>query len=59
MRDNKHIRLEQFSIKKHNKMTCIIGGRCKDGVVLVGDRKVKYDNNTVEYVEKIFPSTIQ
>src|SRR5262245_49734132 len=35
-------------------MTCIIGGRCKDGVVLVGDRKVKYDDNTVEYVDKIF-----
>jgi hypothetical protein len=35
-------------------MTCIIGGRCKDGVVLVGDRKIKYDNNTVEYVDKIF-----
>ena len=53
MRKNRHIQLKQLSTKS-NRMTCIIGGKCIDGVVLVGDRKIKYNNNTVEYADKIF-----
>ena len=26
-------------LKKHRKVTCIIGGKCKDGVVLVAEKK--------------------
>lgn len=36
-------------------MTCIIGGKCKDGVVLVADRKVTdEETGQVEYREKLF-----
>jgi hypothetical protein len=35
-------------------MTCIIGSKCKDGVVLVADRKVICSTNSVESREKIF-----
>jgi hypothetical protein len=38
----------------HKKMTCIIGGKCKDGVVLVADRKVILQTGSVESREKIF-----
>lgn len=37
------------------RMTCIIGGKCKDGVVLVADKKVTDPStNTYEYMEKLF-----
>ena len=35
-------------------MTCIIGGKCSDGVVLVADRKVICYNRNVTSREKIF-----
>ena len=35
-------------------MTCIIGGKCKDGVVLVADRKVRDEEmGTVTFEEKL------
>lgn len=37
--------------KKNRKMTLIIGARCKDGVVLIGDRKVT--GGIKEYTNKI------
>ena len=36
------------------KMTCIIGRVCEDGVVLIADRKVTYDNGNVTSEDKIF-----
>ena len=41
-------------LKKHLKMTCIIGAKCKEGVVLVTDWKVISDNESVEFKKKIF-----
>ena len=35
-------------------MTCIIAGKCDDGIVLVAERKVRYDNGNVRAKEKIF-----
>jgi 20S proteasome alpha/beta subunit len=36
-------------------MTCIIGGKCKDGIVLIADRKITdEETNQVEYKEKLF-----
>ncbi|MGB7952419.1 MAG: hypothetical protein WCF23_00435 [Candidatus Nitrosopolaris sp.] len=35
-------------------MTYILGSHCSDGVVLVADRKITFDNNTVEYENKLF-----
>lgn len=36
-------------------MTCIIGGKCKDGVVLAADKNVRYpDIDAFEYEEKLF-----
>jgi len=35
-------------------MTVIFGARCIDGVVLVGDRKVMYEDGRYEYREKLF-----
>lgn len=35
-------------------MTCIIGGKCSDGVVLVADKKTKEDNGMVCFEEKLF-----
>jgi hypothetical protein len=36
------------------RMTCIIGGKCKDGVVLIADRKiVDKETERVSYAEKI------
>lgn len=36
-------------------MTCIIGGKCKDGVVLIGDKKIINEvTNQAEYEEKLF-----
>lgn len=35
-------------------MTCIIALRCDDGIVLVGDRKVRYGNGNVVSREIIF-----
>jgi len=32
-------------IKKRPKLTCVIGGKCSDGVVLVSDSKVTYDDH--------------
>jgi len=44
--------------KKNNqrrKMTCIIGGKCNDGVVLIADKKIKDPNtNSFEFREKLF-----
>jgi hypothetical protein len=31
-------------------MTCIIAGKCKDGVALVADRKITYDDHPLSYV---------
>lgn len=36
------------------KMTCIIGRVCEDGIVLIADRKVTYDNGNINSEEKIF-----
>jgi hypothetical protein len=36
-------------------LTCIIGGKCRDGVALVADRKITDEaTNQVEYKEKLF-----
>lgn len=36
-------------------MTCIIGGKCVDGVALIGDKKITDDEtHQVEYKEKLF-----
>jgi 20S proteasome alpha/beta subunit len=36
------------------RMTCIIGGKCKDGVVLVADRKIRdKEMGTVTFEEKL------
>lgn len=35
-------------------MTYILGSRCKDGVVLVADRKVTYEDGHVEWQDKLF-----
>ena len=35
-------------------MTCIVGGKCIDGVVLVADRRVIYPNDSLESRDKIF-----
>lgn len=34
-------------------MTCIIGSRCSDGVVLIADRKVSYPSRPPEYIDKL------
>ena len=41
--------------RMREKMTLIIGAKCKDGVILVSDKKI-VDNQTgeVEYKEKLF-----
>jgi hypothetical protein len=42
-------------LKKYPKMTCIIGGKCKDGVILIADRKITDgETDQVEYKEKLF-----
>ena len=35
-------------------MTYILGARCKDGVVLVADRKVTYEDGHIEWQDKLF-----
>lgn len=35
-------------------MTYILGTRCKDGVVLVADRKVTYEDGHIEWQDKLF-----
>jgi 20S proteasome alpha/beta subunit len=35
-------------------MTYILGSHCSNGVVLVADRKITFDDNTVEYENKLF-----
>jgi 20S proteasome alpha/beta subunit len=45
----------KLQVKRRSKMTCIIGGKCIDGIVLTCDRKSKdVDTDTDEYIEKIF-----
>jgi 20S proteasome alpha/beta subunit len=42
-------------LKKHRKVTCIIGGKCKNGVVLFADKKIRNPNtDALEYREKLF-----
>lgn len=42
-------------IKQIPNMTCIIGGKCTDGVALIGDKKITDEKtNQVEYKEKLF-----
>lgn len=43
-----------MGVKKVPQMTCIIGGKCTDGVALVADRKIIYGNGNVRSKEKIF-----
>jgi Proteasome subunit len=40
-------------VKKYPKMTCVIGGKCTDGVVLIADKKISYYDQPSEYREKI------
>lgn len=42
----------RLTIKK--PMTYILGARCKDGVVLVADRKVTYEDGHIEWQDKLF-----
>jgi 20S proteasome alpha/beta subunit len=35
-------------------MTCIIGARCMDGVVLIGDRKIINHDNSFDFRDKLF-----
>lgn len=41
-------------VKKTPKMTCIIGGRCKEGVILAGDWKITNDDGSFEFKKKIY-----
>jgi hypothetical protein len=41
-------------VKKNPKLTCIIGGRCKEGVILAGDWKITNDDRTFEFNKKVF-----
>src|SRR5215211_1075772 len=50
---NQPVKLKQLSTKRHNKMTCIIGGKCSDGVVLISDSKITYDNHPPDYTAKL------
>jgi hypothetical protein len=34
-------------------MTCIIGGKCSDGVVLISDSKITYDDHPPDYITKL------
>lgn len=34
-------------------MTYILGSKCKDGVVLIADRKITYPDGRVEYQDKL------
>lgn len=38
---------------RHTIMTYILGAVCKDGVVLIADRKITYPNGQVEYQDKL------
>ena len=54
MGENRHIQLRTITAQKYEKMTCIIAGNCPDGVTIVADRKVRYENGNVVSREKIF-----
>jgi 20S proteasome alpha/beta subunit len=53
MSQNKNIQLNQLSKKRDNKMTCIIGAKCKDGAVLASDRKITYVDKPTEFRDKL------
>jgi hypothetical protein len=38
---------------RHTPMTYILGAKCKDGVVLIADRKIIYPDGRVEYEDKL------
>lgn len=40
-------------LKKRPKLTCVIGVKCSDGVVLVADKKISSYDQPTEYTEKI------
>jgi len=40
-------------LRRHPKLTCIIGGQCVDGVVLVSDSKVTYEDHPPSYEPKL------
>jgi hypothetical protein len=41
-------------VRPTNKMTYILMAKCSDGVVLVADRKITYDDYTCKYEDKLF-----
>jgi 20S proteasome alpha/beta subunit len=43
----------QKRLRKLSKLTCIIGGKCNDGVVLASDSKVTYDDHPPSVQEKL------
>jgi len=47
------LRVEEIP-NKGKEMTYILGARCTDGIVLVGDRKVSRGGASVEYEDKVF-----
>jgi len=49
----KNIQLKQLSTKRRIRMTCIIGGKCVDGVVLISDSKITYDDHPPDYMAKL------
>jgi len=51
--ENRQIQLGQLLTKKQHRMTCIIGGKCKDGVVLISDRKITYVDKPSEFRNKL------
>lgn len=53
MEENKQISLITHPTKTRREMTCIVGGKCKDGVVIVSDRKTTYKDHPTDYREKI------
>ena len=53
MDNNKQIRLNPHPTKKHREMTCIIGGKCEDGVVLISDSKITYDEHPPDFSQKL------
>lgn len=39
--------------KTRREMTCIIGGKCEDGIVIISDRKITYKDHPTDYRGKV------
>jgi 20S proteasome alpha/beta subunit len=52
MSDNIEIQLEQPKKRERKILTCVIGGSCSDGVVIIGDSKVTFEKQPPTYIRK-------